>query len=144
MAVGVETRVPFLDLDLVALAARIPDGLRQNGAEGKWILKKAMEGILPHDVIYRPKTGFGVPLRVWLRGPLAPMLRDVLSPESVDRRGIFDSTAVQLMIEENAAGKADHAYSLLALMCVEIWCRHFVDDGRSPVESTEQLRRFAA
>ncbi len=128
MAAGVETRVPFLDPDLVALAARIPDNLRQHGAVGKWILKKAMEGILPNEVIYRPKTGFGVPLRAWLRGPLAVMMRDLLSAETLVKRGLFEPEAVQRMIEENVAGKADHAYSLLALMCIELWCKQFIDD----------------
>ena len=136
MAAGVETRVPFLDPDLMLLASRIPDRLRQRGGEGKWILKKAMEGILPHDVIYRPKTGFGVPLRVWLRGPLAAMMHDVLSADALIRRGIFEPAAVQRMIEENATGKADHAYSLLALMCIELWCCQFVDVGISHGEVT--------
>ena len=59
MAVGVEVRVPFLDLDLVEYAAQIPKKYKQNRSVGKWVLKKAMEPYLPHEVIYRPKTGFG-------------------------------------------------------------------------------------
>lgn len=129
MAAGVETRVPFLDPDLVDLAARIPDRYRQHGAEGKWILKRAMQGILPHDVIYRPKTGFGVPLRAWLRGPLRTMLHDLLSPASLARRKLFDTDAVARMMADNDAGRADHAYTLLALMCVELWLRQFVDSA---------------
>jgi asparagine synthase (glutamine-hydrolysing) len=70
MAVGVEVRVPFLDNDLVRLANALPPGLKQRGAEGKWVLKKAMEPYLPHDVIYRPKAGFGGSLRHWLRNEL--------------------------------------------------------------------------
>ena len=70
MAAGVEVRVPFLDNDLVRLANALPPELKQRGAEGKWVLKKAMEPYLPHDVIYRPKTGFGAPLRHWLRHEL--------------------------------------------------------------------------
>jgi asparagine synthase (glutamine-hydrolysing) len=127
MAAGVETRVPFLDPDLVALAARIPDSLRQKGATGKWILKKAMEPVLPHDVIYRPKTGFGVPLRAWLRGPLKPMLHELLGAESLGRRGMFRHDAVTRLIRDNEAGRSDHAYTLLALMCSELWCRQFLD-----------------
>jgi asparagine synthase (glutamine-hydrolysing) len=127
MAVGVEVRVPFLDPDLVALAARIPDRLRQHGAQGKWILKKAVEGILPREVIYRPKTGFGVPLRSWLRGPLKGMLHDLLSRDTLRARGLFDATAVSQLVAENEAGHADHAYSILGLMSIELWCRAFVD-----------------
>jgi asparagine synthase (glutamine-hydrolysing) len=127
MAVGVEARVPFLDPELVALAARIPDRLRQHGAEGKWILKKAMEGILPNDVIYRPKTGFGVPLRAWLRGPLKAMTRDLLSTATLRARCLFDPVAVSQLLAENEMGKADHAYTILSLMSIELWCRAFVD-----------------
>jgi len=127
MAVGIEARVPFLDPDLVALASRIPDRLRQHGAQGKWILKKAMEGVLPDEVIYRPKTGFGVPLRSWLRGPLNGMMRDLLSSDTQGTRGLFDVTAVSRLLAENEAGRADHAYSILSLMCIELWCQAFMD-----------------
>jgi asparagine synthase (glutamine-hydrolysing) len=128
MAAGVEVRVPFLDPDLVSLAARVPDRYRQHGAEGKWILKKAMEGLLPKDVIYRPKTGFIVPLRTWLAGPLRSVANDLLSAESVQRRGLFDSDAVSRLIRENDQGKADYAYIILSMMCIEIWCRKFLDE----------------
>ena len=127
MAVGVETRVPFLDLDLVDLAATIPDALKQRGTTGKWVLKKAMEPLLPHDVIYRPKTGFGAPLRRWMRNELREMLNDLLSPVSLKRRGLFDRAAVQKLIEDNEAGRRDGAYILFSLLCIEIWCRRFMD-----------------
>jgi asparagine synthase (glutamine-hydrolysing) len=129
MAVGVEVRVPFLDLDLVEHAARIPANLKQHGRVGKWVLKKAMEPYLPRDVIYRPKTGFGAPLRGWMRNELQPLLRDVLSEESLLRRGLFDPAAVHRLIERNDSGKADAAYTLLSLLSIEIWCRAFVDSA---------------
>jgi len=127
MAAGVEVRVPFLDSDVVRLAARIPDHYRQNGSTGKWILKKAMEGVLPDGVIYRPKTGFGAPLRAWLLGPLKGMAHDLLSPESLTRRGLFDPRIVARMMTRNEQGRADYSYSILSLMCVELWCREFID-----------------
>jgi asparagine synthase (glutamine-hydrolysing) len=136
MAAGVETRVPFLDPDLMALAARIPDRYRQRGAEGKWILKKAMEGILPNNVIYRSKTGFGVPLRAWLRGPLKSMLHELLSVDSLRKRGIFDPIAVSRTVSESELGQADHAYSIFSLMCIELWCRGFIDGGAGTLRST--------
>ncbi len=135
MAVGVEVRVPFLDLELVDLAARIPDKYKQRGRIGKWVLKKAMEPYLPHDVIYRPKTGFGAPLRRWMRHELRELLGDMLSVDSLRRRGLFDPKAVQLLIAENHEGRQDAAYTLLSLLCVEIWCRRFVD-GASIHEAT--------
>jgi asparagine synthase (glutamine-hydrolysing) len=131
MAAGVETRVPFLDLDLVDFAARIPECLKQRGTVGKWVLKKAMEPFLPMDVIYRPKTGFGAPLRRWMRGELRPLLGDLLSSDSVTRRGIFDAAAVHRFMRRNELGEEGAAYTLLSLMSIEIWCRKFIDG--SPV-----------
>jgi asparagine synthase (glutamine-hydrolysing) len=127
MAVGVEVRVPFLDLDLVEFAASIPLGLKQRGSEGKWILKKAMEPYLPHEVIYRPKTGFGAPIRQWMQHDLREFLGDLLSTDSLQRRGLFDPDAVHRLIENNDAGKVDASYTLLSLMCIEIWCRNYLD-----------------
>ena len=130
MAAGVEARVPFLDPDLMALAARIPDRFRQHGGESKWVLKKAMEGTLPNDVIYRPKRGFGVPLRAWLRGPLKSMLHDQLSSDTLRRRGLFDPYAVSQLVSENEMGRTDNAGSILSLMCIELWCQVFIDSDR--------------
>lgn len=127
MAVGVEVRVPFLDLDLVEHAAKIPIGLKQRGRVGKWVLKKAMEPYLPKEVIYRPKSGFGAPLRRWMRGELRPLLGDLLSVESLKRRGLFEPAAVQRLIKWNDCGKVDAAYTLLSLLNIEIWCRAYLD-----------------
>lgn len=127
MAHGVEVRVPLLDPELVALVAQIPDNMKQRGRIGKWIFKKAMEPYLPHDVIYRPKSGFGVPLRRWMRHELRPLLGDLLSEESLRRRGLFDVAAVRRLIQQNDMGKIDAAYPLFSLLCIEIWCRQFVD-----------------
>lgn len=130
MAVGVEVRVPFLDHDLVEFAQRIPLALKQRGQEGKWVLKKAMEPYLPRDVIYRAKSGFGAPLRRWMRHELRELVGDLLSVESLKRRGLFDPNAVQRLIAANDAGRVDASYTLLSLLCIEIWCRGFVDQQR--------------
>jgi asparagine synthase (glutamine-hydrolysing) len=127
MAASVEVRVPFLDPDLVETAARVPLSFKQRGRTGKWVLKRAMEPYLPSDVIHRPKTGFGAPLRRWLRGELRPLLNDVLSADALERRGLFQPTAVQRLIDRNQRGEVDSAYTLLALMGVEIWCRTYID-----------------
>lgn len=121
MATGVEVRVPFLDPDLAALAARLPLGLKQRGREGKWILKKAMEPHLPHDVIYRPKSGFGAPLRAWLNGPLKGMADELLSSAALNRRGVFDPEGVRRLREADAAGRVDAAYTLFSLLCMELF-----------------------
>ncbi len=127
MAAGVEVRVPFLDMDLVDFAQRIPLGFKQRGRNGKWILKKAMEPYLPHDVVYRPKSGFGAPLRRWIRHELRELVDDLLSEDSLGRRGLFNPQAVRKLIAENARGEVDGAYTLLSLLCIEIWCRSFLD-----------------
>lgn len=128
MATGVEVRVPFLDLDLVELASRIPDNFKQRGRIGKWVLKKAMEPYLPHNVIYRPKTGFGAPLRRWIKNDLRGMVDDLLSESSVKNRGLFDYKNVAKMIAENDSGERDSAYTIFSLLTIEIWCRKFMDN----------------
>lgn len=133
MSVGVETRVPFLDVDLVAFAASIPSRLKQRGNVSKWVLKKAMEPYLPHDVIYRSKSGFGAPLRHWMRSELRELVSDVLSESSLRRRGLFDAASVHRLIQANDEGRVDGAYTLLSLMCIELWCRQFIDQtSRTP------------
>lgn len=127
MAYGVEVRVPFLDPELIALAANIPNRFKQNGRIGKWALKKAMEPYLPKDIIYRPKTGFGVPLRHWIKHEMRDIVNDFLSLESLKKRGLFDPVSVQRLIQLNDKGKIDAAYPILSLLSIEMWCRSFLD-----------------
>jgi asparagine synthase (glutamine-hydrolysing) len=127
MAAGVEVRVPLLDRDLIDFAARIPTGMKQKGRVGKAIFKRAMEPFLPHDVIYRAKSGFGAPLRRWLRDELREMADDVLSSDSLHRRGLFDPGAVHRLVEMDRAGRIDGTYTIFSLICIELWCRMFVD-----------------
>jgi asparagine synthase (glutamine-hydrolysing) len=129
MAVGVEVRVPFLDLELVEFAAQIPSRFKYKDFETKWVLKKAMEIYLPQNVIYRKKSGFGVPLRRWMRLELRDLLSDVLGSQSLRRRGLFIPEAVQRLIQDNDQGKVDASYTLFSLMCIELWCRKFIDQG---------------
>lgn len=127
MAAGIEVRVPFLDEELAEFAANIPDNFKQRGSEGKWILKKAMEPYLPKDIIYRPKSGFGVPLRRWLKTDMKDLLLDLLSSESINKRGLFSSQSVHKLISDNDNGKIDASYTLLSLLSIEIWCREYID-----------------
>src|SRR5262245_46460556 len=127
MAAGVEVRVPLLDPELVDFAACIPIAYKQRGRIGKWVLKKAMERYLPREVVYRPKTGFGVPLRRWMRHDLRPLVGDLLSESSLKRRGLFDPVAVRWLMRANDTGRVDANYTLLSLLCIEIWCRAFLD-----------------
>lgn len=127
MAAGVEVRVPLLDPDLMAFAAGIPVKYKQKGRIGKAIFKKAMEAYLPKDVIYRPKTGFGAPIRHWMNNELHSMIQDVLSSESLRKRELFDPIAVEKLIRLNSAGKVDGAYTIFSILCIELWSQMFVD-----------------
>jgi len=127
MAAGVEVRVPLLAKNLVEFAASIPDDLKQNGGEGKWIFKKTMEAYLPNEIIYRSKTGFGAPLRHWLKVELSDYVEDLLSHSSLAARGLFDSERVRRLVVDNHSGKIDASYTIFSLMCIEIWCRQHLD-----------------
>jgi asparagine synthase (glutamine-hydrolysing) len=127
MAAGVEVRVPLLDPELIAFGASLPVSYKQRGRVGKWIFKKAMEPYLPRDVIYRPKTGFGAPLRYWLKHELSPMVEDLLSETSLKKRGLFDPQGVKNFLDEDRGGRIDGAYTIFALICIELWCRIFID-----------------
>ena len=127
MAVGVEIRVPLLDLEVVKLAVTIPPALKRRGLAGKYILRKAMESYLPPEVIHRPKTGFGAPLRRWLRQELRGKVEDALSEKSLRQRGLFRPEAVHALLTQDRQGRVDAAYTIFALLCVELWCRLFVD-----------------
>jgi asparagine synthase (glutamine-hydrolysing) len=126
MAAGVEARVPFLDPELVALASRLPVVYKQRGRTGKWILRKAMQGLLPDTVISRPKTGFGAPVRRWLRNELQPWVDDLCSTQALQDRGLFDPAAVQQLIRDDRAGRIDASYTIFSIICIELWCRQFL------------------
>jgi asparagine synthase (glutamine-hydrolysing) len=127
MSAGIEVRVPLLDVELIEFAAKIPAALKQRGPEGKAIFKQAMEAVLPRDVVYRPKSGFGAPLRRWIRQELRAQVEDTLDPAALKRRGFFDPNAVRALIEDDRRGKIDGSYTVFALMCFEMWCRRFID-----------------
>jgi len=127
MASGVEVRVPMLDPELVALAARLPVHFKQRGRVGKWVLREAMKPHLPRDVLYREKAGFGAPLRHWLREDLRSLVEDVLSERSLRDRGIFDPAGVRELVALNNARRLDAAYPIFGMICIELWCRMFID-----------------
>jgi asparagine synthase (glutamine-hydrolysing) len=127
MAASVEVRVPLLDDELVALAARIPSDLKLRGLRRKYVFKKSQEGTLPKDVVWRRKAGFGAPLRSWLVKDLAPAVDDLLSPETLQGRGLVDPDSVRRLWDDNVAGKHDYSLRLYALLSLELWCRTFLD-----------------
>lgn len=127
MAHGVEVRVPLLSVDIARYAASLPVDQKLRGLTGKWILRQAVADLLPPAILTRAKTGFGAPLRSWLHGELASLVEDVLSPASLVRRNLFDPSAIAKLLEDDRSGRVDAAYPILAIVCIELWCRAFLD-----------------
>ncbi|HTE41413.1 MAG TPA: asparagine synthase (glutamine-hydrolyzing) [Steroidobacteraceae bacterium] len=143
MAVSLECRVPLLDQRLTQMAARIPGHLKMRNGELKYLLKRALSGILPDEILYRAKRGFGAPVGAWFKDELSALVRDVLSKETIERRGLLDSNSVQRTIEEHVTQKADRTDHLLALINLEIWCRLYLDNA-SKTSVTDELRSSLA
>ncbi len=121
MANSVEARVPFLDHHLVEYALSLPTDLKIKGTSGKHILKRALESVLPADLLYRPKRGFGAPIREWFRGDSAKVLNDLIMNSTIRRRGLFDYAFIARLMEEHRSGKRDWSFHLWALLNVSLW-----------------------
>jgi asparagine synthase (glutamine-hydrolysing) len=127
MAVSLETRAPFLDPRVGQFAASIPADYKLRGRKGKYILKKAVAGLLPSEILSRPKKGFGIPIAEWLKGRLNPLLNDKLAPKRLYDQGIFESEYVQRLIKEHESGKASHHKELWTLLVFQLWWDNFID-----------------
>ena len=127
MAASVETRVPFLDYELVEFMARVPSRLKLHGLTGKYLLRRAVADLLPPPILRRRKVGFGAPIRKWLGDDLVEMVDDLLSPAAVRARGYFDPEAVRGLVERDRQGREDNTYRIWALLTLELWHRIFVD-----------------
>jgi asparagine synthase (glutamine-hydrolysing) len=127
MAYGLEARSPLLDHELMGFAASLPAGLKVRGREKKWILREAMRGLLPDDVLDRPKQGFTIPLASWLRGDLRTWSRDILLDPATLDRGYFAPHAVRRMLDRHDAGADGDARRIWSLLMLELWHRDFID-----------------
>jgi asparagine synthase (glutamine-hydrolysing) len=143
MATSLECRVPLLDHELVELAARIPSRVKVAGGELKHVMKKALEGILPKEILYRSKRGFGAPMGAWLKAELAPLVEQLLSRESIERRGYLRYEPIRRLIDAHSANRVDGTDRLLALLNFEVWCRIFLDSA-APADIAEDLREAVA
>lgn len=126
MAASIESRVPFLDHELVEFTARMPREMKLRGGTTKWILREAMKGILPREIIERPKMGFPVPVGKWFRGEYKHIVDEYLLSERVMDREIFDGDFVRKLVAEHNAGE-NHDERLWSLVNFEIWQRRFID-----------------
>ena len=129
MAVSLETRAPFLDPRVGQFAASIPVEYKLKGKQGKVILKEAMKDLLPHDILHRPKKGFGIPIAEWLKGRLNSLMHDMLSTERLTSQGLFNADYVQRLIHEHETGTASHHKELWTLLVFQLWLDNFVGEG---------------
>ncbi|HEY7152862.1 MAG TPA: asparagine synthase (glutamine-hydrolyzing) [Gemmataceae bacterium] len=127
MAVGLEARVPFLDVELLNTVLRYPPRWKLAGASTKVLLREAARGVVPDDIIDRRKAGFGAPYRKWLRYDLAEMWEDLLSDEAVKKRGWFDAVALRDARQRSQEGKVDLYMLQWAVLTMELWARRFLD-----------------
>jgi asparagine synthase (glutamine-hydrolysing) len=116
MAHSLEVRVPFLDHKFVEWSATVPTALKIKNGCGKYVLKKAMEPHLPHDVLYRKKMGFRVPLADWFRGPLKQKLRDALLSDQMKASSLFNMNTIEKLLDEHQSGRKEHSAPLWTLL----------------------------
>ncbi|MDQ3820324.1 MAG: asparagine synthase (glutamine-hydrolyzing) [Acidobacteriota bacterium] len=129
MATSVEARVPFLDHHLVEYAMGIPRELKVEGRSGKHILKRALEEILPRDLLYSPKRGFGAPVREWFRNGLGGWLDSHLMNSAMRRRDFFDYNFIEHILKEHRRGGRDWGIHLWALVNLSFWYERWIDRG---------------
>jgi asparagine synthase (glutamine-hydrolysing) len=130
MASSLELRVPLCDRRLAEFMFSLPSGERAGPGGLKVLLRRALKGLLPPEILSRRKQGFMVPLPLWLKGPWREWPRELLSPEAVRRRGFFDPAAVSRLLDGHAARRPGRSDLLWALMMLEAWCRAYLDDFR--------------
>jgi asparagine synthase (glutamine-hydrolysing) len=122
MAVSLETRIPFLDRDVVEFAARVPPHMKVRQGRGKWLVRQVLYRHVPAALVDRPKTGFSVPLDDWLRGPLKAWAGDLLSPARLQRQGLFEPELVSRAFSDHISGRRSRGYWLWNVLMAEAWC----------------------
>jgi len=127
MAHSLEVRVPFLDPEYGAELARIPWQMKYRDGVGKWVLKQALKPLLPDEILFREKMGFGLPYALWMRRSLAPMVRDLLSHDRVSRRGIFDPEATSQLVDRFYTGDDSVWRMVWTLLVFEGWASEVLD-----------------
>jgi asparagine synthase (glutamine-hydrolysing) len=125
MATSLETRAPFLDVDVMELAFSMPGDLKIRGGTRKFIVKQALRGTLPDRILDRKKEGFSIPMKHWLKRELRPLMEQLLAPDRLTARGFIAPQQAGRLIEEHCSGRANHAHVLFSLMVFERWAEEF-------------------
>jgi asparagine synthase (glutamine-hydrolysing) len=140
MAHSIEAREPLLDHKLIEFVQTIPASLKLRGSVGKHILKSAVRGLIPDEIISRPKQGFGVPIRRWFNNELRELLYDTLTDARTRQRGYFNQSVVEEILDEHRRDRRDNSTHLWGLLTLELWHRAFID--RSPDPNFEGAKRI--
>lgn len=127
MAASLEARVPLLDHELIEFVTRIPSELKLKSLETKYIFKKAMEGIVPNEILYREKQGFGVPIGDWINVQLKDRIHSDLTDAKTIGRGYFNLKYIYTLLDEHRRNRRDHSHALWVLWMLELWHRRFID-----------------
>ncbi len=127
MASSLEARVPLLDHELIELVAGMPSNIKMKGLEMKHILKKAVAGLVPPEILGRAKQGFGVPIGEWINARLGVRMVEDLNAQRTRERGYFDHSYLATLLSEHASGRRDHSNPLWALWMLELWFRRYID-----------------
>jgi asparagine synthase (glutamine-hydrolysing) len=130
MAWSLEARVPFLDTVVTNFAFSLPVRHKVRGFSKKRLLRKAVEPLLPAEVVHGRKRGFSIPAAAWLRGELEPFARETLSPETIRRQGFLQPGAVTRVLDDHVGGRADLSRQLWGLLAFTLWYEHHVEGVR--------------
>ncbi len=138
MAHSLEVRTPFLDYEFVEWAARLPSSIKLKGGEGKSILKSALKPLLPHEVLYRSKMGFAVPIDMWFRGSLRSHIAEVVKGERLAQCGVFDPARLHQIVDDHQSGQRDYSATLWSLLMFDGFLKKQNADLSLPASATER------
>jgi len=128
MATSLEARVPLLDHKLIEFVMQIPADLKLKGLETKYIFRRAVRGLVPDEILDRPKQGFGVPINEWINLQLRERIRETLLDKRALERGYFEAKYIKTLLDEHEKNRRDHSYALWILFMLELWHRKFLDE----------------
>lgn len=138
MANSLEVRCPFTDHHILEFGLTIPFEWKYRKGQSKWVMREAMKGILPDDVLTRKKMGFNPPMPEWIGRELKPLISDLLSPATIERRGIFRPAAVKALLEDHFQAKRDNGIKIWGLLMLEVWHQMYIDREAGPLVQTLQ------
>jgi asparagine synthase (glutamine-hydrolysing) len=127
MANGIEARTPFVDKELISFAMTIPGKWKIKNFQSKFILKKVAEKYLPKEIIYRPKSSFGLPIKSWLKNELKDLTLDILNNAQIEKRGLFNYSHVSKILSDFYSGKEDYSFQIYQFLVFELWFKQYYD-----------------